>query len=69
MNIYSNILNRCFDYKGQAWQVIGLCEDRYGQTFRKVINMRTAEEMYMGYEEFWKVTPRGYSHNGIVEGA
>jgi len=67
MNIYANILNRYFDYKGQSYQVISHCEDRFGQTFRKVINMKTAEEFYFGYETFWNVTPRGYSHNGTIE--
>ena len=67
MNIYSNIINRYFDYCDDAWQVIGQCEDHCGQTVRKVINMRTCTEMYLGYEAFWNVTPRGYSHNGKVQ--
>ena len=64
MNVYSNIINRYFGYKDQIYQVIGHCEDRFGQTFRKVINIKTGEEMYLGYEEFWNVIPHGYSYNG-----
>ena len=86
MNIYNNILNRYFDYKGQAWQVISHvqeCEKRMrsnpgfpiwcselatGASYRECRNIKTGEVVKFGYEEFWNVTPRGYSHNGIVEG-
>ena len=75
MNIYSNILNRYFDYKGQAWQVIshlhgmgGYSDNGSGECFRECRNAKTGEVVEFGYEEFWKFTARGYTHNGIVEG-
>ena len=84
MNIYNNILNRYFDYKGQAWQVISQvkeCEKRMannpghpvwrselttGAAYRECRNVKTGEVVEFGYEEFWNVTARGYSHNGKV---
>ena len=87
MNIYNNILNRYFDYKGQAWQVVSHvkeCKKRMasnpgfprwgtelttGSSYRECRNVKTGEIVKFGYEEFWNVTPRGYSHNGIIEGA
>ena len=84
MNIYANIINRFFDYKGQAWQVIShvqYCEKRdtnnpghpvwqseltTGAAYRKCRNVKTGEVVEFGYEEFWHVTARGYSHNGNV---
>ena len=84
MNIYANIINRYFDYKGQAWQVISQpidCEKRMasnpglprwgselttGSSYRECQNVKTGEVVKFGYEEFWNVTARGYSHNGKV---
>ena len=86
MNIYANIINRFFDYKGQAWQVISQvkeCKRRMssnpgfpiwgnelttGAAYRECCNAKTSEVVKFGYEEFWKFTSRGYTHNGIVEG-
>ena len=86
MNIYSNIINRYFDYKGQEWIVVSQvkeCEKRMasntglprwgselttGSSYRECRNAKTGEVVKFGYEEFWNVTARGYSHNGITEG-
>jgi len=76
MNIYSNILNRFFDYKDQIYQVIGLLENQPGwfdgvqrPVYRECKNQKTGEVICFNYQEMWDVTPRGYSHNGIIEGA
>ena len=84
MNIYANIINRFFDYKGQTWQVISQvkeCKIRMasnpglprwgsdlttGATYRECRNAKTGEVVKFGHEEFWNVTPRGYSHNDKV---
>jgi len=73
MNIYSNILNRYFDYKGQAWQVIshlhsmgGYSDNGNGECFRECQNLKTGKVIRLNYQEFWNVIPRGYSHNGNV---
>lgn len=74
MNIYTNIINRYFDYKGQAWQVIGYLKNQGGwfdgvqrPVYRECKNLKTGEVIRLNYQEFWKVTPRGYSHNGKVQ--
>jgi len=76
MNIYNNIINRFFDYKGQAYQVIGDLELQGGwfdgdqrPVYRECKNQKTGEVIRFNYQEMWDVTPRGYSHNGIIEGA
>ena len=73
MNIYNNIINRFFDYKGQAYQVIGDLELQGGwfdgdqrPVYRECKNQETGEIIRLNHEEFWNVTPRGYSHNGKV---
>ena len=84
MNIYANIINRYFDYKGQAWQVISQVKEsenrmasnpglpRWGNelttgaSYRECRNVKTGEVVKFGYEEFWNVTARGYSHTGEV---
>ena len=73
MNIYSNIINRYFDYKGQEWIVVSQvkeCEKRMASNtgLPRCRNAKTGEVVKFGYEEFWNVTARGYSHNGITEG-
>ena len=69
MNIYANIINRFFDYKGQAWQVISHVKGGGYECFRECKNQKTGEVIRLSYQEFWNVTARGYSHNGIIEGA
>ena len=74
MNIYANIINRFFDYKGQTYQVTSdLFQSRsFADDFhswRECKNIKTGKVVKFFYQEFWNVTPRGYTHNGIIEGA
>ncbi len=70
MNIYANIINRYFDYKGQTWQVIshlygmgGYPVSENEECFRECRNVKTNEVVKFGYEDCWNFIPRGYSIN------
>ena len=70
MNIYSNILNRFFDYKGQAYQVTGYLEnqpgwfDRYQRpVYRECKNVKTGEIVRFNYQEMWNVIPKEHTVN------
>ena len=64
MNLYSNILNRFFEYKGQVYQVIGYLENKSGwfggyqrPVYRECKNKESGEVIRLNYWEMWKVTP------------
>ena len=65
MNIYANIINRFFDYKGQTYQVIshaqdvgGYSDNGNGECFRECQNLKTGEVVRFNYQEFWKIHKR-----------
>ena len=64
MNIYSNILNRFFEYNGEVYQVIGYLENQSGwfdgyqrPVCRECKNKETDEVIRLNYWEMWKVKP------------
>lgn len=62
MNMYADIINRFFDYKGQTYQVTSeLIQARSlvndFSTFRECTNVETGTVVKFFYEEFWNVTP------------
>ena len=64
MNIYANIINRCFDYKGQTYQVTSQLVQATSfandfHTYRECTNVKTGKVVKFFYEQFWNVTPRG----------
>jgi hypothetical protein len=62
MNIYSNIINRFFQYKGSTYKVTGHVEmPDNGPTYRTVVNVTTGAETKLSYAQMWEVTPLGYS--------
>ena len=70
MNIYNDILNCCFDYKGQVYQVIGYLENQPGwfggyqrPVYRECKNKETGEIIKLNYWEMWKVTPLEQTNN------
>jgi len=63
MNIYSNVINRFFDYKGQTYQVISDLQQQPGwfdgyqrPVYRECKNKETGEVIRLNYWEMLKVT-------------